>query len=108
MANAAIDNEAAFLLEVDVTLAAMPVGGQPVSYTLPGGYDGIVIQSALRGDGSIPTNVSIGFNKNQPGLLNVRDSLKPSQKFSTCELYNSTLLTLKIVVVLFNGVYTPI
>lgn len=106
MANAAIDTLSAFLLEADFVVKAA-VAGNPGVFTLPGNYDGIVVQSIIGSDSSNQSEVYIGFNKNQPALFVTSDPFKPAHKWVTCEVYNYSNIDYTCVVVLFNGVYYP-
>jgi hypothetical protein len=68
---------------------------------------GIIVQSIIGTDGSAPSTVWIGFNKQPPALFNVRDAFKVEEEFFSVEIYNNSTVNWTIAANIFDGDYRP-
>ena len=67
------------------------------------GHTGFIVNSILGSDGSSPTVIWIGFNKQQPAPFNVGDAFEPEGGFTSIEFYNKSGVTQTLSVTLYEG-----
>ncbi len=82
-----------------------PAGWSFRSYT--GLATGIVVKQIVGADGSVPTIIWIGFNKQRPAPFQVLDSFEYKHGFSSIEFYNNSNTVWRIQATIYDGDLRP-
>jgi hypothetical protein len=93
-----------------IPAAAVPSASNPQGWSFrshKGAARGVVVKSIIGSDGSTPTVIWVGFNKQPPVQMQVQDSFEYAPGFASVEFYNNTAVSWTLIAATFDGDLIP-